>query len=520
MNRANLVFIATVALPFVGCTSSTAPSPSLSWFGDIGIADSHAVRSIGPSSSLVEGQYVLRVNPDSLQDEGNATEALAALGARNLRALPLAGGVPAGLTDTYTFASDMERNELMSRLFALDSVLWVESVAEYRTANFSDDPYGSFQWNLSTIGIPELWATVDGSDVVVAVVDTGVSTGVDGVHELLQGYDFIDDDDEPLDPNGHGTHVAGTIAQNTNNGVGVAGVAPGATILPVRVLDEEGIGTSVGLASGIIWAVDQGADVVNMSLSSNAPSTVVEEACAYAEEAGVLVVAASGNDGNESFVSYPAAYETTLAVGATDLQDELAYYSNQGPVLDLVAPGGDLTADRNGDLFPDGILQETVFSGQWGYIMMAGTSMATPHVSGIAALLIADGLSDPLDLRTALTSTAQDLGTPGKDDAYGHGLVDPQAAIGYTPPAEPPPFEVVNPGSRPLGPGRALLMWRTHLLSTTYVEGENGWVFQDNTERRVHRALARGEQGETILFQLSSVSLEGYEATAEVEISF
>ena len=522
MFRTISFFLTAGALLLPGCspTSDEAVFPSLVSIDGIPKTLTFASGPADPGSDTIAGQYVIHLAPVVADQPSGLAEVLDSLGAAEFSPLGLHGGTPAGLADTYTFATDRGQEDVLRALFALDTVAWVEPLTVFRATSLPDDPYASLQWNLTAIGVTDLWDTVDGSDVVVAVVDTGVSPGVDGVHELLSGYDFIDEDEDPSDPNGHGTHVAGTVAQTTDNGIGVAGVAPGAAILPVRVLDEDGIGTSVGLAAGIIWAVAQGADIVNLSLSSNAPSTVVEEACTHAEESGVLVIAASGNDGFSNFVSYPAAYDTTIAVGATDLANERAYYSNQGPELDLVAPGGDLTADRNGDFAPDGILQETVFSGQWGYLMMAGTSMATPHVSGVAALLIAGGITGPGDLRTALVTTAEDLGDPGEDDAYGFGLVDPQQALGFSPPAEPPPFEIIALGSRPLGPGRALLRWRTHQPSTTYIEGETGWVFEDVTDRHRHRALARGEPGHTVLYQVSSISPEGYEATSEIEVTF
>jgi len=522
MVRAIVSLFAVWALLLPGCappTERSLPSP-LAIDGNIPPqAQEDVARPLG-AVDRIEGRYVVRLTDGAATRSPALLDVLGSLDARSFSHLALRGRTPPGLADTYTFASRGSHDDVMDALYALEVVAWAEPVTVYRATTLPNDPYLSFQWNLTTLGVADLWDLSDGTDVVVAVVDTGVSVGVDGVNQLLAGYDVIDEDEEPLDENGHGTHVAGTVAQSTDNGVGVAGVAPGAAILPVRVLDADGTGTSVGLASGIIWAVEQGADIVNLSLSSNAPSTVVEEACAYAEEAGVLVVAASGNDGFTSFVSYPAAYDTTFAVGATDLADEVAYYSNQGPELDLVAPGGDLTADRNGDLFPDGVLQESIYSGQWGYFMMAGTSMAAPHVSGVAALLVANGITDPVYLRTALTTSAVDLGTPGPDDAYGHGRLDPQAAFDYSPPTEPPPFEIFDLGSRPLGPARSLLIWRTHELSTTRAEGDNGWLFQDNTERHVHRALVRGAPGETIHFEVLSESAEGYEATSEIDVTF
>ena len=137
---------------------------------------------------------------------------------------------------------------------------------------------------MKNLAVPDAWTVTQGEGVVVAVVDTGVSSNEDGFHRLLSGFDFVDNDNDPADLNGHGTHVAGTIAQKSNNGIGVAGVAPKATILPVRVLDANGSGSNTWVAAGIVWAVDNGANVINLSLGSPMNSEVVADACAYAYE--------------------------------------------------------------------------------------------------------------------------------------------------------------------------------------------------------------------------------------------
>jgi uncharacterized repeat protein (TIGR02543 family) len=262
---------------------------------------------------------------------------------------------------------------------------------------------------------------------------------------FVAGYDFINSDTHPNDDNSHGTHVTGTIAQTTNNGIGVAGVAFNTAIMPVKVLNKRGKGTDVALADGIVWAADHGADVISMSLGfdpSLEPSDLptLTAAVEYAWGLGVVLVASSGNEG-EAVVSLPAAYPEVIAVGAVQSGGERASYSQYGEALDFVAPGGD-GVDRDGDGYEDGVLQQTFnptskLPSDFGYWFLSGTSMAAPHVSGVAALLIANGNADadgdgetsPDEIRTVLQATATDLGASGRDDLYGWGLIDASAAL-------------------------------------------------------------------------------------------
>jgi len=288
-----------------------------------------------------------------------------------------------------------------------------------------DDPFASMQWNFEFIGYDADQAS--GAGATVAVVDTGVSTrGDDTPLRMETGWDFVMGEPGAEDLNGHGTHVAGTIAQATNNGVGVAGLAPDATILPVRVLDEDGSGWASDVALGIVYAVDEGADVINLSLGSDEPSRAERAAIRYARNHEVLVVAAAGNSGDRT--GFPAAYPYAVAVAATGADGRATSYSNVG-ATELAAPGGDLSADIDGNGFGDGILQETFVDGEWGYWFFQGTSMATPHVAGAAALLIGQGMS-PLEAREALADTAADYGKEGKDARYGYGIIDLEAALG------------------------------------------------------------------------------------------
>ncbi|RME28573.1 MAG: peptidase S8, partial [Deltaproteobacteria bacterium] len=292
-----------------------------------------------------------------------------------------------------------------------------------------NDPYIGYQWNLDQINVRTAWSYGTGSGAVVAVLDTGVAKGgPDGVANLLPGYDFYNGDSDPTDGNGHGTFCAGTIAQNTDNGTGVAGVAPGVSILPVKVLGDNGAGDISSIANGIVWAADQGANVISMSLGGGAATSTMRSAVDYAYGKGVTIVAASGNEYARS-VSYPAAYPNVIAVGASRYDGARAAYSNTGSGLDLLAPGGDTSVDQNGDGYADGVLQETVERGQWRYTFWEGTSMATPHVAAAAALVYAQGVHDPAEIRSILDSTARDVGATGYDTETGYGILDVGAAV-------------------------------------------------------------------------------------------
>jgi len=311
-----------------------------------------------------------------------------------------------------------------------------------------NDPYYKYQWHLDNavyggIQMEEAWGISSGQGVTVAVVDTGIRKGTDLANTCFAvGKDFVNNDSDPIDDNGHGTHVAGTIAQSTNNGVGVAGVAYNSCLMPVKVLGATGSGTYANVALGIRYAADNEAKVINLSLGGSATSTAMEDALAYAYSKGVTIVAAIGND-NQATAIYPAGYDDyVIAVGATQYDETKAPYSNYGQSLDLVAPGGNTSLDQNKDGYPDGVLQQTfTITGAkitWGYYFFQGTSMASPHVAGVAALVIAKGVTGPDNVRAALETTAEEKGTASWDEIYGWGLVDAAAALTYVPPVPPP----------------------------------------------------------------------------------
>ncbi|MCD6226160.1 peptidase S8, partial [bacterium] len=314
-----------------------------------------------------------------------------------------------------------------------------------------NDPYYHYQWHLDNsvyggINSEAAWEVASGAGVVVAVVDTGISQGSDLTSTcFVPGYDFVNHDSQPDDDNGHGTHIAGTIAQSTNNKRGMAGIAFNACLMPIKVLNDKGVGYYADVAEGIRWAADHGAQIINLSLGGEAPSETLKNAVAYAYAKGVFLAAAAGNHGKEKIV-YPAAYDKyVVAVGATQYDETLAPYSNFGPQIDLVAPGGNLDVDQNGDGYGDGILQQTFQRNRWGFVrwgyyFMSGTSCAVPHVTGTAALLVSRGISSPSEIRKILEESAEDHGPAGWDEKYGWGIVDAAAAVGKLPTPTPTPL--------------------------------------------------------------------------------
>jgi serine protease len=335
------------------------------------------------------------------------------------------------------------------------------------------------QWNfLAEAGVnaPDAWQRMldighpGGQGTIVAVLDTGVAYSSKGrcprsadstsrrtvacrrspdFHngDFVRGYDFVDDDKRPSDENGHGTHVAGTIGEGTGDNIGVTGLAYGARIMPVRVLDRLGEGDSVAISAGIRWAALHHADIINLSFEFGPHVTRSEipdilAALRYARRKGTLVVGASGNAAARS-VAYPARATDVLSVGATTQHGCVAEYSNNGANLDIVAPGGGEDAAIPDDPNcrpadpPGGNIFQMTFDGSSRRFGLPGeymgTSMAAPHVSAAAALVIASGVigahPSPAAIEARLKATARDLGLAGPDSRYGAGLLDAARAV-------------------------------------------------------------------------------------------
>jgi subtilisin family serine protease len=290
-------------------------------------------------------------------------------------------------------------------------------------ATAASDPMRSQQWGLDTIEADAAHTTSTGSGAVVAVIDSGVlASHADLAGRLLPGHDFVQNDATPQDENGHGTHVTGIIAADAGNGVGIEGVAPAASVLPIRVLGADGSGTTADVAKGIDYAVAHHADVINMSLGGDAISTVVGSdpavvnAVNRAIAAGVVVVAAAGND-SLPYCEQPATQGKMLCVGSIDSRGQRSFYSSTG---DLVAPGGSGLGGSSEDIL------STWNDGK--YMDLAGTSQATPHVAGVAALLVSLGLHGQKVIDRIL-ATVTDAGIPGPDSMYGAGVLNARAAV-------------------------------------------------------------------------------------------
>jgi serine protease len=420
----------------------------------------------------------------------------------------------AARTDVSIPLSDEEQLKLdtlmaIKTLSRRSDVVYVQPNYIYQPSAVPNDQYYSYQWHYPQINLPQAWDITTGdSDVIVSVIDTGVLLNhPDLSGQLVAGYDFISSTDISGDGDGidnnpddvgdavqggsssfHGSHVAGTVAANSNNSNGVAGVAWDVRIMPIRTLGKGG-GTSYDIMQGILYSAgltndsgtlpDQRADIINMSLGGSSPDQATFDAITAARNAGVIIIAASGNE-NTSQLSYPASYNGVVSVSAVDLNREKAPYSNYGTEIDVAAPGGNTQEDLNGDGRGDGVLStaadDSSGSIEYRYTFYNGTSMAAPHVAGVAALMksVYSGLT-PAEFDSMLTSgeLTNDIGNSGRDDLYGYGLIDAYKAVqaaqqrgGDTTPTDP--ALTVNP--------QTLNFSNTLQTSTLYIEEVGGTV--------------------------------------------
>jgi subtilisin family serine protease len=377
--------------------------------------------------------------PDEVTPE-QAPAYLASLGLEALRPIPQIHVWRARPLPSRPAALEALRESLADR------VLWIEQDGLVQAQEvIPDDPYyATYQWNLPLVGLEQAWLWSQGGEVVIAIIDTGLDlahpdlqarlwvneheipgTGQDddgnGYIDDVHGWDFLGTlyekgDPFPQDENGHGTHVAGIAGAHTNNGIGVAGVGWGVRLMAVRVLDASGYGSWSNVAEAMIYAAANGARVLNLSLGGDTlpAGETVSDAVAYARGLGCLIVAAAGNAGGA--IQYPARMEGVMAVAATTKFDGPVLGYSRGPQMDVAAPGSGVYSTR------------PVIQGSYGY--MSGTSMATPHVSGLAALLWAyDPTLTAAQVTQIITSTAQDVHDPGWDERTGWGRIDAQAAI-------------------------------------------------------------------------------------------
>jgi len=303
-----------------------------------------------------------------------------------------------------------------------------------------NDPLYPSQWNLAKIGAPSAWDITTGSQsVVIAIIDSGVDldhpeleakiwtkpcevpgNGLDddgnGYKDDVHGWDFVNWDNDPQDDYGHGTFVAGIAAAETDNGIGIAGVSWGAKVMPVKVIDANGYAYYSDITSAIYYAADNGAKIINMSFDSAAYSQALQAAVAYAHSKGCLLVAAAGDTGDDTY-RYPASHTHVVSVAATNRDDEHWGSSTHNDRVDVTAPGVEIRSFWEG-----------------GYGWISSTRMAAPHVSGLAALIWSvNPTLTPDEVKGIVESTAVDLGDPGRDDYFGHGRIDANAAVKATP---------------------------------------------------------------------------------------
>lgn len=302
-----------------------------------------------------------------------------------------------------------------------------------------NDPEYRRQWHLTMIGMEEAWAKTKGKGAIVAVIDSGVGTMTASgwIHgqdfnqtQFVKGYNFADNKDDSNDDNGHGTHVTGTIAESTNNGILGAGVAPEAQIMPLRVADSEGRLRMSAVADALRFAADHKANVANMSLGGPAYSQILEKAAQYAYGKDVTLICAAGNEGKEG-VGYPGKLKECIAVSAVGPGGLMAFYSTWGKEVDIAGPGGDPKQGQGAMVWQNTFMQCQGLFGAYGpridgFYPLVGTSMASPHVAGVAALLVSLGMTDPKEIRSQLRKSAKKYAPA---DHYGAGILDAAKAV-------------------------------------------------------------------------------------------
>ncbi|MGC9400147.1 MAG: S8 family serine peptidase [Anaerolineae bacterium] len=375
-----------------------------------------------------------------------------------------------------------EELALAEKLSALPQVAYAEPNYVVRALEtVPNDPRYNRQWaHKEIMHSPQGWDITTGSaDIIIAVLDSGIDAAhPDLADKLVPGYDFVDNDSNPHDLNGHGTHVAGIAAAATNNGIGIAGTSWGARIMPIRVLDAEGSGYDSDIIEGLNWAANHGADIINLSLGGPGYNQSAQDAVNNVHAQGILIVAAMGNcrEQEEPYCPeanptlYPAAYDNVMAVAATGPDDVYASYSQYGPHCDIAAPGGDILTSWSQGIYSTMPTYDVYLTTNYGYYKnydyLNGTSQATPHVAGLAALIWSlDPTLTPDQVQSLMEENAVDRGTAGWDEDYGHGRIDLGATLQALDVLGAP---TLDPISNPDEDGEYVLSWSGDPDATEY----------------------------------------------------
>jgi serine protease len=473
-----------------------------------------------------------------------------------------------GGSETKLLLPQSESNAMISltldtirRLRQDPDVAYAEPNFFRRVARVPNDTLFERQWHYAFINLPAAWdITIGSDDVIVAVIDSGILPGhPDLAPRLIPGFDFISDaaiagdgdgpDIDVTDPGDdprnqsssfHGTHVTGTIGTATDNAMGVAAVTWQTRIMPLRVLGLQGVGTDADIAQAIRFAAglsnssgilpNEAAAIINMSLSGPGFSNTLQQAILAARDQGVLVVAAAGNENSPVFQT-PASLQGVISVAAVDRIGDKAPYSNFGSGIDVAAPGGDLSDDLDGDGFPDGVLS-TLGNDQGDFLFRfyQGTSMASPHVAGVLALMLAVNPNlTPMDIDHLLAGIhpetmlriTRDLGAPGRDDFYGHGLIDAAAAVIA---ADAVVGEMVTPAGSVLAVSTRTLDFKNFIVTLTFDISNGGsgtLTITDITDNAPWLTLTptSGTAPLTVTATVDRTGLPDGSQTAEIQIT-
>lgn len=409
-----------------------------------------------PEDSYRPGQVVVKMK------DGYSTQAVSGM----QRIQPISGMAGTGV---YATQAGESVHEAVQRLQRTPGVEIAEPNYIYRTMATTNDPMLNQLWGHSKVGAQSAWDQSQGNDVLVAVVDTGVDYNHPDLQgRVIKGPDLANNDNDPMDDQGHGTHVAGTIAATGNNGVGIAGIAYNSKVLAIKVLGRDGSGDTSKIANGILKAAEMGAKVINLSLGGPQSSSVLKSAVDKATQQGALVVVASGNE-NTQTPSYPAAYPNALSVGSTTSSDSRSNFSNYGSTVDIAAPGSDILSTT----------EKT-------YKKQSGTSMASPHVAAGAAILLGKNPSlTNTQLRELLTSTGDSASGFSNSAVKRMNLVKALAAVSSNPGTTPNPGDTEAP-SVPSG---------VKALAASSTQVQLSWnASTDNASVAGYRVYRNGQQ--------------------------